>query len=58
MRTLPASIGIICLLATVACATPPDFVRDIRPLLDKHCSACHAGDHAKSGLRFDLKAAA
>ena len=58
MRTLPASIGIICLFATVACATSPDFVRDIRPLLDKHCSACHAGDQAKSGLRFDLKAAA
>ena len=36
MRTLPASIGIICLFATVACANSPDFFRDIRPLLDKH----------------------
>jgi hypothetical protein len=36
----------------------PDFVRDIRPLLERHCYACHSGEEAKSGLRLDVKAAA
>ena len=58
MRTLITATGIICLSAVVAGAAPPDFVHDVRPLLDKHCASCHAGDQAKSGLRLDLKAAA
>jgi len=51
-------IVIICLHGAAARAAPPDFVHDIRPLLEKHCYACHAGEQAKSGLRLDLKAAA
>ncbi|MCE9630446.1 MAG: PSD1 and planctomycete cytochrome C domain-containing protein [Planctomycetia bacterium] len=39
-------------------AAAPDFVHDIRPLIEKHCYACHAGEQAKSGLRLDLKEAA
>ncbi|MCX7429681.1 MAG: PSD1 and planctomycete cytochrome C domain-containing protein [Planctomycetia bacterium] len=41
-----------------ATAAAPDFVADIRPLFERHCHACHSGEHAKSGLRLDLKAAA
>jgi len=58
MRTFPASIGIMFVSAMAAGAAGPDFVHDIRPLLDKHCASCHAGEQAKSGLRLDLKAEA
>ena len=39
-------------------ADTPDFVRDIRPLLDRSCGGCHSGEEAKSGLRLDIRAAA
>ena len=42
----------------VVAAEPPDFVRDIQPLLAKHCLACHAGDDAESGLRLDIRSQA
>jgi hypothetical protein len=61
MCRLRAAVVIVCLCdaaARAAVAAPPDFVHDIRPLLEKHCSACHAGEEAKSGLRLDLRAAA
>ncbi len=58
MRNTPAWVAICCWACTAAGAAGPDFVRDIRPLLEKHCYACHAGEQAKSGLRLDLKAAA
>jgi len=57
-----AEVSVACIIAagigTAHAADGPDFVRDIRPLLEKHCYACHSGDQAKSGLRLDLKAAA
>jgi len=58
MRHMLASVAIACLGGASARAAAPDFVHDIRPLLEKHCHACHAGEQAKSGLRLDLKAAA
>ncbi len=40
-------------------ATPsPDFVRDVRPILEKHCYECHGPTKQKSGLRLDVKHAA
>lgn len=35
-----------------------DFVRDVRPILQKHCYACHSAEKEKSGLRLDVKALA
>lgn len=35
-----------------------DFVRDVRPILQRHCYDCHAAKKQKSGLRLDVKAAA
>jgi hypothetical protein len=33
-----------------------DFVRDVQPILQKHCYACHAGERVKGGgLRLDLR---
>lgn len=58
MRHLLANVVIVCLYGAAAHGAGPDFVHDIRPLLEKHCYACHSGDQPKSGLRLDLKAAA
>lgn len=35
-----------------------DFVRDIRPIFDRHCTECHGTKHQRSGFRLDIKAAA
>ncbi|MEY4483396.1 MAG: hypothetical protein RL693_848 [Verrucomicrobiota bacterium] len=39
-------------------ATPVDFVRDVQPIFQKHCSECHGEKKQKSGLRLDVKALA
>ena len=41
-----------------AAAAPVDFVRDVRPIFEKHCTGCHGEKKQKSGLRLDVKAAA
>ena len=41
-----------------AAAAPVDFVREVRPILEKHCYECHGEKKQKSGLRLDVKAAA
>ena len=39
-------------------STSVDFVRDVRPILQANCYACHSGAQPKSDLRLDQKAAA
>ncbi len=39
-------------------AAPVDFVREVRPIFEKHCTGCHGEKKQKSGLRLDVKAAA
>ena len=39
-------------------ARPVEFDRDVRPLLARHCQACHGPSKQKGGLRLDLKSAA
>ncbi len=34
-----------------------DFAKDVRPLLEKHCFACHGEKKQESGLRLDRKEA-
>ncbi|MCY2964540.1 MAG: PSD1 and planctomycete cytochrome C domain-containing protein [Planctomycetota bacterium] len=38
-------------------APPVDFQRDVQPILNEHCNACHGVDanDRKSGLRLDLR---
>ncbi|MCY3005618.1 MAG: PSD1 and planctomycete cytochrome C domain-containing protein [Planctomycetota bacterium] len=35
-----------------------DFVRDIQPIFEQHCYACHGPQKQKSGLRLDVKSRA
>ncbi len=45
-------------LPAVAMAATVDFVREVRPILQQHCTECHGEKKQKSGLRLDVKAAA
>jgi mono/diheme cytochrome c family protein len=45
-------------LAPLVTAAPVDFVREVRPIFEKHCYDCHGEAKRKSGLRLDVKAAA
>jgi len=49
-----------CLLifTVSASAAPIDFVRDVRPIFQKHCYECHGEKKQKSGLRLDIKSEA
>jgi mono/diheme cytochrome c family protein len=35
-----------------------DFVRDVRPVFERHCFQCHGPTRQRSGLRLDVKAGA
>src|SRR5213593_2918768 len=60
MKMRLAQLAFLGLLPTlpVAMAEPVDFMRDVRPILEKHCYECHGEKKQKSGLRLDVKAAA
>src|SRR4051812_7204299 len=55
-------LAITCVLtaSSVATAAPPDYARDVRPILAEHCFQCHGTDekHREAGLRLDLREAA
>ena len=55
---IPRIIFCISIAASVACAAPVDFVREVRPIFEKHCYECHGETKHKGGLRLDVKAAA
>lgn len=60
---LRANVTFLLLLAfgaanEVAAAAPVDFVRDVRPIFEKHCYACHGAEKQKSSLRLDIKSEA
>ncbi len=41
--------------ASAAPATPVEFLRDVRPIFEKHCYSCHGPEKHKSGFRLDIK---
>lgn len=43
-RRLLLTLGIVTFATCVHAGDSASFNRDIKPLLDKHCSACHAGE--------------
>ncbi|XZE20486.1 PSD1 and planctomycete cytochrome C domain-containing protein [Pirellulaceae bacterium SH449] len=61
--TIVASIANVCFAACMSLlsAQEPvtvDFVKDVRPIFQEHCYACHSGDQPSSSLRLDHKASA
>ncbi|MFG0334455.1 MAG: DUF1549 domain-containing protein, partial [Maioricimonas sp. JB049] len=64
MTLKSACIFLLMSLAAVAAATagedapPIDYVRDVRPILQKHCYECHGEGDQNSGLRLDIRSEA
>jgi mono/diheme cytochrome c family protein len=48
-----AYLSFVLLATTSAAAQAVDYARQIRPLLDKHCTSCHGQEDQQSGLRLD-----
>ncbi|MBL8820959.1 MAG: DUF1553 domain-containing protein [Planctomycetia bacterium] len=53
---------VIAALLNLCCSAytddPIDFVRDVRPIFDKHCIHCHGAAKQRSGFRLDVKSEA
>jgi len=50
---------IFCLIAVFASsAFAVDFVREVRPIFEKHCYECHGAEKQKNDYRLDIKSAA
>ena len=53
------TLALLVLVAPVSAAGEAvDFVRDVQPIFQKHCYACHAQEKQKSGLRLDIRSQA
>ncbi|MEO7652754.1 MAG: PSD1 and planctomycete cytochrome C domain-containing protein [Bryobacteraceae bacterium] len=48
----------IAMAAAATAAEPVDFVRDVAPVLEQRCHACHGARTQMSGLRLDERASA
>ena len=47
---------LLCLglwVSHVSAAEPVDYLRDVKPILTKHCYSCHGAEKQKAGLRLD-----
>ncbi|MEO6183145.1 MAG: PSD1 and planctomycete cytochrome C domain-containing protein [Verrucomicrobiota bacterium] len=56
----PLISGLLILVAAALTFTPPlfaspDFVSDVRPILERSCFGCHGPDKQKSGYRLDVR---
>jgi mono/diheme cytochrome c family protein len=60
MRHTLAGILGLGFLGTLAAADEPavDYLRDVKPLLAKHCVGCHGAEKPRSGLRLDTASGA
>jgi hypothetical protein len=58
-RLSAACIVLLTFLSkTCSAAESVNFVRDVRPILEKHCYECHSEAEQESGFRLDVKEAA
>ncbi len=52
-------VAAVCLLLAHprprAWGAAPDFVREVRPILEQHCFGCHGPEKQKSGYRLDVR---
>jgi mono/diheme cytochrome c family protein len=51
-------VSVLFLLLGPAAAAPVEFARDVRPIFEAHCAACHGPEKQKSGFRLDERARA
>lgn len=58
LRTIHLAILLFALPGTLAAAEKIDFVRDVRPIFEKHCYACHGPERQRSSFRLDVKSVA
>ena len=43
-------LGIFCSVYALTAAEAPEFARDVRPILERHCAGCHSGASAQASL--------
>src|SRR5207248_5273016 len=53
MRAVLVPVAFALLPGWSPAARPADFARDVKPILGKHCVACHGPDKQRAGLRLD-----
>ena len=58
MRRIVSAVALVILGTTVRAGDAVDFVRDVRPIFDAHCTRCHGEDRQRSEFRLDVKAEA
>ncbi|MES2598259.1 MAG: DUF1553 domain-containing protein [Verrucomicrobiota bacterium] len=50
---------LLCLIAVLSSpAFAVDFVREVRPIFEKHCCECHGAEKQKNDYRLDIKSVA
>jgi hypothetical protein len=54
---LALQASVLLLASPLSAADKVDYIRDIQPILARHCYECHGGQKQRSGLRLDTAAA-
>lgn len=57
LATTAAVVPVVAIAPAGDSTTPVDFVRDIQPLLERSCVACHSGERAKGGFQMTDRSA-
>jgi mono/diheme cytochrome c family protein len=53
-----ASVAVVHSVAVAAASPPVDYASQVKPILTRHCVACHGAAKPRGGLRLDTAAAA
>jgi hypothetical protein len=48
-------LAMLVSLAASPASAQVDYLRDVRPILERHCYECHGPDSKKSGYRLDIR---
>ncbi|HZT82316.1 MAG TPA: PSD1 and planctomycete cytochrome C domain-containing protein [Gemmataceae bacterium] len=58
MKALASALAASLLAIPGLAAEPADYLRDVKPILARHCAACHGPDKQRASLRLDTAAGA